>query len=220
MQYNSTHMQHITLTQAQHAQALHANNNTITVAQLQQLLQNVSVTFAQITYCTQVQLAAQHKAESITKVTSANVLLASNIAQHAELYARAVRKSATKLAQRTVADVQQLAAIVAHVQQFASSGNYFVHTATHCVVAHKQHANKFYLFAIYNNASSLYMHNSAVVSKQQVAEYCTPSAAAKLLQTDNTVHNVTHNVTHNVQVRTIALSNIVSIRARKQLLTK
>jgi hypothetical protein len=202
-------MQQITLTQAQQAMLLHANNNTLTVAQLQQLLQNVSVTFAQIVYCTQVQLAAAHKAQNIVKVTSANVVLANSLHAQTQLYARAVRKNAAQYAQNDAAAVQA----------FTAASNYFAHTATHCIVAHKQHAHKLYLFAIYNNASSLYMHNNAVVSKQHVAQYCTASAAAALLQASNTVHNVTHNITHSVQVRTIALSNIVSIRARKQLLT-
>jgi hypothetical protein len=202
-------MQKLTLTQAQNALALHANNNTLTVAQLQQLLQNVSVTFAQILYVTNVTLAAAHKAQVIQKVTSANVLLASNIAAQTQLYARAVRKNAAQYAQNDVAAIQQ----------FVASSNYFEHTATHCIVAHKQHAHKLYLFAIYNNATSLLLHNNAVVSKQHVAQYCTASAAAQLLQTDNTVHNVTNNIVHSVQVRTIALSNIVSIRARKQLLS-
>jgi hypothetical protein len=200
-----------TLTQAQVQQAmlLHANNNTLTVAQVQQLLQNVSVTFAQIVYVTRVQLAAAHKQQNICKVTHANVLLASNISAQAQLYARAVRKSAAKYTQNNAQSVQN----------FAAQANYFVHTATHCIVQHAQHAHKFYLYAIYNNARSAYVHNNAVVSKQHVAQYCTASAAAQLLQESNTVHNVTNNIVHSVQVRTIALNNIVSMRARKQLLT-
>jgi hypothetical protein len=189
--------------------ALHKNNNVITVAQLQQLLQNVSVTFAQIDYCTNVQLAAAHKAQSIQKVTTANVILCSNVAAQSSVYARKVRKHAARYAQN---DAQAVAA-------FTAQQNYFVHTATHCIVAHAQHADKVYLYAIYNNAQSVYMHNNAVVSKQHVAQYCTASAAKALLQKDDTVHNKTHNIVHNVQVRTIALSNIVSVRARKQMLT-
>lgn len=202
-------MQNITVAQAQAAILLHANNNTITVAQLQQLLQNVSVTFAQILYVTQVTLAAQHKAQNICKVTSANVMLCSNIKAHTAVYKRKVQRSAAQYAQNSAA------AIAA----FAAQQNYFTHTNTHSIVQHAQHANKYYLYCFYNNASSVYMHNNSVVTKQHVAAYCTRSAAAALLQTDNTVHNVTHNITHNVVVRTIALQNIVSIKARKQLLS-
>jgi hypothetical protein len=202
-------MHTLTLAQAQSAIALHANNTVVTAQQIQNMLQNVSVTFAQITYVTQVALAAQHKAQNIQKVTTANVILCSNIKAHTSVYANKVKRSA---AQYSNNDAQAVAA-------FTAQQNYFTHTATHCIVVHTQHANKFYLYAIYNNAQSVYMHNNAVVTKQHVAAYCTKSAAATLLQQNNTVVNKTHNITHNVQVRTIALSNIVSIRARKQLLT-
>jgi len=202
-------MHTLTLAQAQSAIALHANNNVVTAQQIANLLQNVSVTFAQITYVTQVTLAAAHKAQNIQKVTTANVILCSSLKAHTSVYANKVRKSAAAISTN---NAQAVAA-------FTAQQNYFTHTATHCIVAHTQHANKMYLYAIYNNASSVYMHNNAVVSKQHVAAYCTKSAAATMLQQSNIVVNKTHNIAHTVAVRTIALSNIVSIRARKQLLS-
>jgi hypothetical protein len=202
-------MHTLTLAQAQSALALHANNTVVTAQQIQTMLQNVSVTFAQITYVTQVALAAQHKAQNIQKVTTANVILCSNIKAHTSVYANKVRKTAAAINSN---NMQAVAA-------FTAQQNYFTHTATHCIVQHTQHANKMYLYAIYNNAQSVYMHNNAVVTKQHVAAYCTKSAAAAMLQKDNTVVNKTHNITHTVQVRTIALCNIVSIRARKQFVT-
>ena len=202
-------MQKLTVAQAQQAVLLHANNNVVTAQQITNLLQNVSVTFAQIVYVTKVQLATAHKAQNIVKVTTANVMLCSNIKAHTSVYARKVKRSAASIASN---DTQA-------VEAFTAAQNYFVHTQVHCIVQHAVHADKLYLYAIYNNASSVYMHDNAVVSKQHVAQYCTASAAKALLQESNTVHNVTHNITHTVQVRTIALSNIVSIRARKQLLT-
>jgi hypothetical protein len=202
-------MHTLTLAQAQSALALHANNTVVTAQQIQTMLQNVSVTFAQITYVTQVALAAQHKAQNIQKVTTANVILCSNIKAHTSVYANKVKRSAAAISSN---NAQAVAA-------FTAQQNYFTHTATHCIVQHAQHANKMYLYAIYNNAQSVYMHNNAVVSKQHVAAYCTKSAAATLLQQNNVVVNKTHNIAHNVQVRTIALSNIVSIRARKQFVT-
>ena len=202
-------MHTLTLAQAQNAIMLHANNNVVTAQQIQNLLQNVSVTFAQITYVTQVQTAAAHKAQNISKVTTANVILCSNINTHTSVYANKVKRSAAKYAQNNASAVAA----------FTAQQNYFVHTNVHCIVQHAQHVNKMYLYVIYNNASSVYMHNNTVVSKQHVAQYLTASAAKALLQKDNTVTNVTHNIVHNVQVRTIALSNIVSIKARKQLLS-
>jgi hypothetical protein len=202
-------MQNITLAQAQAAIAAHSNSNTITQAQLTALLANVSVTFAQITYVTQVQLAGEHKAQNIQKVTTANVMLCSNIKAHTAMYKRKVQRSAAKYAQNTAA------AIAAFTASTAS----YTHTAVHSIVHNNKNINALYLYCFYNNARSVYMHNNAIVTKQHVAAYCTTSTAKALLQKDNTVHNVTHNITHNVQVRTPALHNIVSIKARKQLLT-
>lgn len=202
-------MQTITLAQAQQAIAAHANNNTITQAQLTALLANVSVTFAQLTYVTQVQLAAEHKAQRIQKVTTANVMLCSNIKAHTAVYKRKVQRSAAQYANNSSA------AIAA----FTASAASYTHTAVHSIVHNNKNIDALYLYCFYNKASSVYMHNNAVVTKQHVAAYCTASAARALLNTSSTVHNVTHDITHNVVVRTIALHNIVSIRARKQLLT-
>lgn len=201
-------MQQVTQAQALQAIALQQNAQQITAQSIAQALQNVSVTFAQILYVTQVQTAAKHKQERIYKVTCANVMLCANVSAQAQVYARKVRKHAARFAQN---DAQA-------VDNFEAQSNYFAHTATHCIVAHKQHADKLYLYAIYNRARSVYVHNGAVVSKQHVAQYCTASAAEKLLQASNIVHNKTHNIVHDVQVRTIALSNIVQMRVRKQLL--
>lgn len=200
-----------TLTQAQALNALNARNSAaqITVQQLQQALGNASVTFAQLLYATTVQLAAAHKAQNIQKVTRANVILCSNIAAHTSVYANKVRKTASAIASNNAQAVEQ----------FTAQSNYFEHTDCYSIVVHKQHADKFYLYAIYNNAQSVYVHNNAVVTKQHVAQYCTPSGARTLLQEGNTVHNVTHNITHAAHVRTIALSNLLEVRVRKQLLT-
>jgi hypothetical protein len=123
--------------------------------------------------------------------------------------------SSNKLLQRSAA--QHANNDVANVQQFTAQQNYFTHTQCYSIVQHKQTQAQ-YLYAIYNNAQSVYFINNAVATKQQVAALLTASAASKLLQASNTVHNVTHNVTHNVQVRTVALNNIVSIVANKQQL--
>ena len=202
-------MHTLTLAQALQVAAARANNNTVTAAQVATLLANASVTFAQLVYVTKVQTAAAHKAQSIQKVTSANVILCSNIKAHTSVYANKVRKTAAAIASN---DMQA-------VQAFTAQKNYFEHTACHCIVQHTQHADKQYLYVIYNNAQSMYLHNNTQATLQQVAQYLTPSAARDLQSTDYVVRNIKHNIAHTVAVRTIALSNIVSIRARKQLLT-
>jgi hypothetical protein len=195
-------------TQAQQALLQHANNNCINAQQVQILLANKSVTFAQIVYATKVATSAKHKNVNIVKVVSANVQLFANV-QALNLYAQQVQRSASKIANNNTEAVQN----------FVAQSNYFTHNANcYSLVTHKQN-NAQYLYAIYNNASSVYFINNVVATKQQVAQYLTASASAKLLQNNNTVHNVANNITHSVKVRTIALQNIVSISANKQVLT-
>ncbi len=201
-------MKAFTLQQVLHVLQLHASNSTLTVPQIHQLLGNASVTFAQITYVTEVKTAAAHSAENIQKVTHANVILCSNINAKTKLYANKVKRSAANYNNDQTA-----------VENFQSSGNYYEHTDCFSIVVHKQHADKFYLYAIYNNAVSAYVHNGNIVDEQHVAQFLTPAAKKALLDKSGVVHNKTHNVTHNVAVRAIALSNIVGIRARKQLVT-
>ncbi len=192
---------------AQLAVQLHNTNNSITAQQITALLNNVSTTFASIMYVTKVATAAKFKHINIVKVTKANVQLFSNINAYTSVYANAVKRSATNMQQNDATSVAS----------FTAQSNYFTHTACYSVVQHKTN-NTQYLYAIYNNASSVYFINDVVATKQQVAQYLTASASAQLLQKDNTVHNVTHNIQHNVIVRTIALQNIVSITANKQTL--
>ena len=209
---NNLNLKHYMLnnTTAQLAIALHAQNNTITAQQVQNLLANVSTTFASIMYVTTVATAAKFKHINIVKVTKANVQLFSNINAATSVYANAVKRSASNATNMQQNDANSVA-------NFTAQSNYFTHTACYSVVQHKTN-NAQYLYAIYNNASSVYFINDVVATKQQVAQYLTASASAQLLQKDNTVTNVTHNVQHNVIVRTIALSNIVSITANKQTL--
>jgi len=198
----------LTVQNAQTALLQHANNNSINAQQVQILLQNKSVTFANIVYCTKVATSAKFKNVNIVKVVSANVQLFANITAQ-NLYVQQVQRSANKIANNNTEAVQN----------FVAQSNYFTHNANcYSLVTHKQN-NAQYLYAIYNNASSVYFINNVVATKQQVAQYLTASASAKLLQNNNTVHNVANNITHSVKVRTIALQNIVSISANKQVLT-
>lgn len=168
-------------------------------AKIVALLNNVSVTFAQLVYVTNVKTAAKFKNVNIVKTTTANVQLFSNIKQ-ANVFKNAVQKNA-------------------NVANFNVSSNYFTHTNCYSIVKHKI-KNLLYLYAIFNNVSSVtYTINNVTATKQQVAQYLTASAANKLLNSTSATHNVTNNVTHNVVVRTIALQNIKSITANKQTIT-
>ena len=147
--------------------------------------------------------------QNIQKVTSANVILSSSLKAHTSIYANKVKKSAANIQGNDTADVEA----------FVPQANYFEHTACHSIVKHKEHADKFYLYVIYNSATNMYLLNGKEATLQDVAQYLTPSARQSLLKTDNTIHNIKHNIRHTVAVRTIALSNIISIKARKQFIT-
>lgn len=192
---------------AQAALAKHAANKTLTAAAIANLLQNVSTTFAQITYVTKVATAAKFKHVNIVKVTTANVQLFSNINAATSVFANAVKRSAAQISTNNAANVAN----------FTAQQNYFTHTNCYSIVKHNTN-NNLYLYCIYNNASSLYFINNVLATKQQVAQYLTASAAQQLLNASSTTHNVTNNVTHNVVVRTIALNNIVAINAMQQQL--
>ena len=173
------------------------------------MLNNASVTFANIAYTTQVKTAAAHKNVNIQKHVVANVQLFSNIKQATQVFANAVQKSASAIASNNAQNVAN----------FTQQSNYFTHTNCYSIVQHKSN-NNLYLYCIFNNTQSVqYTINNVVATKQQVAQYLTKSAAQKLLQNDNTIVNKTHNITHNVQVRTIALANVKSLTANKQTVT-
>lgn len=161
------------------------------------LLKNKSVTFGNIEYETKVPTAAKYKHISITKRTTANVQLFSNI--ESDPYANAVKKSA-------------------QVGDFVASPNYFEHTECYSIVQHKT-SGALYLYCIYNRAKATYFIEGAPATKLQVAKYLTPSAVEALLNPPAKVHNVTNGVDHNVIVRTIALTNIKSVTAVRQTVT-
>ena len=172
----------------------------ITPADVSAMLANVrGTTFATITQVTKVATAAAHKAVTINKVTEASVQLFNNINEFTSVYANAVKRDAG-------------------VTEFTVQDNYFEHTDCYSVVKHKT-KDAYYLYAIYNTAKSVYIKDGQELSKAEVAEYLTPSAARALLDPQPTL-NVLNNVEHSVAVRTVALANIVSIVAQKQLLIK
>lgn len=187
---------------------LQRNGTAITPADVSNMLATVrGTTFATITQVTRVTTAAAHKAVTINKVTEASVQLFNNISEFTSVYANAVKRSANKIAENDPA----------LVQGFTAQSNYFEHTDCYSVVKHKT-KDAYYLYAIYNSAKSVYVKDGVELTKAEVAEYLTPSAARELLTPYDHNLNVTHDVLHDVQVRVVALGNIVSIVANKQLL--
>ena len=137
---------------------------------------NKASTFAAIEYKTKVQTAAKHKNLNIQKYTKANVQLFGTLAEAQSVYAKAVKKAAGKIEQDQT-----------NVAEFQAQDNYFKHTDTFSLVQHKD-TKKEYLYAFFNNASSVYNINGKIATKEQVAEYLTPSARERFLG-DGIVHN-------------------------------
>jgi len=160
---------------------------------------NKASTFAGIEYKTRVQTAAKHKNLNIQKYTKANVQLFGTMAEAQAVYAKAVKKAAGKIEQDHT-----------KVNEFQAQDNYFEHTDCFSLVEHKD-TKKQYLYAFFNNASSVYTIGGKIATKETVAEYLTPSARERLLG-DGIVHNKANDVLHTIQVRTIALENIVELR--------
>lgn len=169
--------------------------------QIAALLANCKgTTFAQLQYTTEVKTAAAHKGVNIVKNVCANVQLFTNINAFTSVYANAVKRSAG-------------------VQEFETQASYFTHNANcYSLVQHNTNGKQ-YLYCIYNNVqSSSYYINGVAATKQEVAQYLTPSAAKQLLNNDRTTYNAKNDVTHSVTVRTIGLGNLTSIKANKQTL--
>lgn len=200
-------MQTFTAQQAQAALAAQQGHAEFTVQQVRDLLGTASVTFANVTYVTQQQNAAQYRDVVIRKVTCANVILCSNIAAHTSVYANRVKRSAKNFSTNSAAAVEA----------FAPSAASFTHTDCYSIVQNIRVPSKHYLYAIFNNSQSILLQAGVEVAREYAQQFLTPSARAAA--GSNTTHNQTHNITHAVVVRTIALSNLVSIRARRQILT-
>ena len=187
---------------------LRYNGHNIAPADIAQAMLGVTVTFGQIDYITQVETAAAYKAMNLLKCTTANVILVGTVNAYTSVYANRVKKTAKQY-------VNDPAAVAA----FTPQKNWFIHKDPLCLVEHEKFPDKFYLYVIYNGASSVYTNNGRICSKDFVKGCLTPSAA-RAMDAGPAVENKTYGVVHSVQVRTIALSNIVALRVRKGLLIR
>jgi hypothetical protein len=174
-------------------QATGATQMSQKVKTIQSLISHIGVTFASINYTTPVKTAAKHQV-TITKTTQANVQLFGKIKDFTSVYANAVKRKTGET-------------------DFVAQQNYFKHTDCYSLVQHNTQPDKFYLYAIFNNAKSEYLIDGLPATKNEVAFYLTPSAAKALL---NPVVASTDGLEHDVNVRTISIDNINSITANKQ----
>lgn len=180
----------------------------ITESQVKELLNHHGVRFAQVSTVTPVATAAANKHINITKATTANVSLYASLKDF-EVYRNSVLKSAAKLEEN---DPDKVA-------EFQAQDNWFTHDVDDCwaIIHHKTKGTP-YLYAVYNGANSTYFIDGVEATKEQVADYLTPSAAKTLLNPPEHVENKTYGIVHDVIVRTIALENVKEIRANGHIL--
>lgn len=163
------------------------------------------VNFAGIEYNTDVATAAAHRHHSVRKHTRANVQLFANIQDARRVFEAAVKRSAERIGSTDAT-------------HFAAQENYYEHTDTYSIVRHRT-TGRLYLYAIFNSAQSEYTIDGVTATREEVAALLTPSAARAMLEPSATTVNKTHGVEHDVVVRTIALDNIVSVRANHATVT-
>ena len=177
----------------------------INQTQITELLAPVKgVTFAAISYKTDVAPAAANKHIKIEKRTSANVQLFNHVLDYKNVYLKAVKRTADKIESNDKTDIDN----------FQLSESYFTHSDDcFSIVEHKK-TGKPYLFAIFNSVqSSEYTIDGKEATKEEVAELLTPSAKKSLLEPEKTVYNAKNDIEHKVIVRTISLENLESLKA-------
>lgn len=168
------------------------------------LLSGKSSTFAQIEYVTEIKPAAAYKSVKIQKLTTANVQLFSDIKAATDVFLNAVKRTAQKISGNNLDNLET----------FEKSSTYFEHTDCYSIVKHKEN-ERLYLWAIFNNAISHFLVDGKPATREQVAEFLTPSAKKALLNNDKIVLNAKNDIMHTVQVRTISLENVKAINAAK-----
>jgi len=155
-------------------------------------------TMATVTYTTEQPVSAANRKAGvrISKQTVASVTLAGKLNPDTNVYENAVKRTAEKQDNDP-----------ADVAAFQAGPAYFEHTpGAYSLVTHKTNGTR-YLQLIYNRAGSQFQRDGKYLTREEVAEYCTPSVADKLLNGDKTVENKSQNVTHTVHAHTVKLRN-------------
>jgi hypothetical protein len=183
-----------------------ANTSNINVTTVINALITVKgTTFATLTQCSPVAVAAAHRAQRVFKITVQNVTLCNS---DAGLYNNAVTREV-----RATAQADTFTAL---------PSNYVMLNNSYSVCALKSNTNKHYLRAIVNKCLQVvyYCANTdTLLSLAQVAQFLSPSASKALLTASTSTHINHANITHTVIARTFSLQNIYSINVNKNTLT-
>lgn len=190
----------------------HLSNNTApslmqqaNAAKIENMLSTTKgTTMASCLQVTKLATAAAHKARNVYTVSENMITLANNLKAFTSVYANAVKRTAT--------------GPTANIAAYTPSTTWFGHTACYSVVKHNSKED-LYLFAIYNkNISTNYYDADAgvMISREEMLELLTPSA--RKAATSTVTEHKGAGISHSVKVRTVALQNVIELRANKQAL--
>jgi hypothetical protein len=172
---------------------------TMLTEELQKILTEVSSVKKEICYRSEVKTAAKFKNDFvIEKYVCAVVTLFGQPDETTPVYQDLVRQRGSG----------------ENAENFeASKKTFFEHDENFYSLIHHKTTGKAYLYCIFDDTLSTdFFVNGSPASREEVAEYLTPSEAKKLLNPPEFVKNVSQDVEHDVIVRTISLENVISIR--------
>lgn len=171
------------------------------------ILNGNGTTMANIRYKAEISVAAKFKNDiKIEKRTVASVTLFQSIKDF-EIYRKEVLRTAN------IIEGQE------GVTEFVVSDNWFTHDDSDCfsVVSKKSDMSEQYLYFVANQAKSVYYINGELVAKGEIAQYLTPSKYKEMFENNGVVYNKRNNIMHLVNPRTLKLSNIFRLAAKKQV---
>lgn len=158
-------------------------------------------TIASIDTITPVSVAAQNRDAGIVieKHTTGSVMLFNNINDTTDPYLNKVLKTSG-------------------AEGFEKTATYFHHLETYSLCKHNTKP-EYYLSLIWNNATSVYYINGIESTREQVAQYQTPSEAKKTLDNSGIVYNKTNDVEHQAIFRVVKLDNIKRLAVAGHVIT-
>jgi hypothetical protein len=154
-------------------------------------------------------IAAVHKDRKIYKVTKQSLTLAGNI--DASLYVNAVQRTAALI------DANDTDAVASFE---LSRDSYYVPVQddVRSAVALKSAPHNHYIEGLSNGASEVeYVDydNRVLLTREQAAAFCTPSAARKMLDTNPVELNQANDVLHLAKPRAFKVKNIHTLKVNK-----
>lgn len=155
-----------------------------------------------LTQVTDVKLAAKHKARNIVKVAQTVAILPEN----SEVYTSSITNTAKQ-------DSANSADAIEAYKPRESKYNH--NDKAYSALTLKSNEEKEYLYTIQDKCTKSIMVDAdtgKVMSKEEVAELCTKSAADKMLGLNKDEKtNKTYGITHDVVVRTIGMANVIKM---------